>query len=113
MRPAGFDLASAWRLIAEEVDQRRTPLRVHALVRDDALDLCRWIFGTRARFGATVDDGRIEVELRGHGARSLAGEVAAFGAALEVIDAPAVAEHLARIGTELTRLYGSGLYRSG
>ncbi|HEY1738283.1 MAG TPA: YafY family protein [Acidimicrobiia bacterium] len=106
VRPDGFDLADAWRLIAEEVDQRRTPLRVRALVARDAQDLCRWIFGTRVQFGAAQPDGRIEVELRGHNVPALAGEIASFGGAVEVLDAPEVAAHLARIGAELTERYG-------
>ncbi len=31
VRPAGFDLAEAWKLITDEVDQRRAPLRANAL----------------------------------------------------------------------------------
>ncbi|MFD0891596.1 helix-turn-helix transcriptional regulator, partial [Streptosporangium algeriense] len=30
-RPEGFDLAESWREIADEVDRRRTPLKVQAV----------------------------------------------------------------------------------
>ena len=50
-------------------------------------------------------NGRVEIELRGHHVESLAGEVAGFGAALEVLDPPELRERLARVGAELTATY--------
>ncbi|HEY3700825.1 MAG TPA: WYL domain-containing protein, partial [Acidimicrobiales bacterium] len=43
VRPAGFELAQAWQLITDEIDQRRTPVRARALARPDVVQLCRWI----------------------------------------------------------------------
>jgi predicted DNA-binding transcriptional regulator YafY len=106
VRPEGFELAEAWRLIADEVDRRRTPLLARALVRPDAVWLCRSIFGNRVRIGSTGDDGRVDVELRGHSPRSLAAEAAGMGSLLEVLDPPEVRDCLATIGRELSALYG-------
>jgi len=107
VRPPGFDLAEAWRLILDEVERRRAPVRASALVRPDALWWCRTVFGTRIRIGPTVADGRVEVEVRGYTARALAAEVAGLGANVEVLEPTEVREHLAGIAAELAALYAS------
>ncbi len=113
VRPAGFVLAEAWKLIAEEVDQRRTPATARAMVRPDALGWCRWTFGNRLRIGPSQPDGRVEVEVRGHSLRSLATELAGFGEHLEVLDPPDLRHHLAAIGAQLTATYGGAASASG
>jgi predicted DNA-binding transcriptional regulator YafY len=105
VRPEGFELAEAWRLIADEVDRRRTPVLAAALVQPDMVWLCRSVFGNRVRIGPTGADGRVEVELRGHSPRSLAAEAAGMGAMLDVVGPPEVRQHLAAIGAELVDLY--------
>jgi predicted DNA-binding transcriptional regulator YafY len=107
VRPPGFDLAEAWRLIADEVDRRRAPMQASALVQPHAVWWCRSVFGRRVRIGPTGPDGRVEVELRGHNARALAAEVAGLGGAVEVLDPPEVRAQLAVLAGELARLYGS------
>ncbi|MDQ6726740.1 MAG: WYL domain-containing protein, partial [Actinomycetota bacterium] len=105
VRPDGFDLAEAWRLIADEVDRRRTPLLANALVAADSVWLCRYLLGNRLRIGPALADGRVEVQLRGHSARSLAGEIAGIGAAIEILDPPEVRDELAALGSALVALY--------
>jgi predicted DNA-binding transcriptional regulator YafY len=105
VRPEGFDLDEAWRLIADEVDQRRAPLRVRARATPGIVQLLRWVLGTRVSIGPAGPDGRIDVELRGQDARSIAGEIAGFGADLEVLEPPEVREDLARIARELAAFY--------
>jgi len=63
------------------------------------------ISDVRVRIGPAGPDGRVEVELRGHHVRSLGGEVAGLGAALEIVDPPELREHLARLGQELSAAY--------
>ena len=104
-RPAGFDLDEAWRLIADEVDQKRAPLRVRAKAAPGIVQLLRWVLGTRVRIGPTGADGLVEVELRGHHAPGIAGEIAGFGADLEVLEPQEVRAELARIGRELVDRY--------
>lgn len=106
VRPEGFDLAEAWRMIADEVDRRRTPVLAHALVRSESVWICRAVFGNRVRIGPPGADGRVEVELRGHSIRALAGEVGGLGALVEVVDPPELREALAAVGAELAALYG-------
>ena len=107
VRPEGFDLDAAWQLIADEVDRRRAPLRVRARVAPDVLQLLRWVLGTRIWTGPAGPDGRVDVELRGHSAAAIAGEIAGFGAGVEVIEPQEVRDHLARVGRELAALYAT------
>jgi predicted DNA-binding transcriptional regulator YafY len=105
VRPEGFDLAESWRLIASEVDERRTPLRARGLLAPDAVQLCSWMFGRRLRIGPPAADGRVEVELRGHSARAFAGEVAGLGSMMEILEPAEVRELLAGIAGELSAMY--------
>lgn len=106
VRPTGFVLAEAWKLIAEEVDLRRTPVTARATVTPEALGWCRWVFGNRVRIGPSQPDGRVEVEVRGHSVWSLAAEIAGFGASIEALDPPELRERLANLGADLTATYG-------
>jgi len=105
VKPEGFDLDEAWRLIADEVDQRRAPLRVRARAAPEIVQLLRWVLGTRVSIGPPETDGRVGVELRGHDVRAIAGEIAGFGADLEVLEPQEVRDQLAQIGRELTASY--------
>lgn len=109
VRPPGFELAQAWQLIKDEIDQRRTPVRARAWARPEVVPICRWRLGNRARIGPAGADGRVEMELRGHHIESLGAEIVGFGAAIEVIDPPELRRHLARIGVELTATYAGEL----
>lgn len=104
-RPDGFDLAQAWSLIADRVEEMRTPVVVQALVRDDMLRILTFRLGERVRIGAAAPDGRVEVEVRGHHARELAGELGGFGGAVEVLAPAELRAELARIGHELVARY--------
>ena len=105
VRPDGFVLEEAWQLITDEVEQRRTPYHARALVKPEAVPICRWVLGNRVSIGPTGPDGRVEVELRGHHLHSLAGEVASIGAGLEVIEPLELRERLAELAAELVALY--------
>ena len=106
VRPEGFDLAEAWRLIADEVEQRRTPVHARATVVPDMVWVLRTMVGNRVRIGPAGPDGRIEVDLRGHSERALAGEIAGLGAAVCVLEPESIRQELARIGAELVAGYG-------
>jgi predicted DNA-binding transcriptional regulator YafY len=106
VRPEGFDLAEAWRLIADEVDQRRTPLVARGTAAAARVAILRLAFGSRLRIGPPAGAERVEVELRGHTVESLAGEIAGFGVAVEIVEPAAVRDRLAHLGAELASLYG-------
>ena len=105
VRPADFDLAEAWRMITDEVEQRRTPVRARAFASPDCVRLCRWVLGSRVQIGPSAPDGRVPLEIRGHTVESLAGELAGLGHGVEVVEPPEVRAQLARIGAELAALY--------
>ncbi|MFZ2444413.1 MAG: WYL domain-containing protein, partial [Ilumatobacteraceae bacterium] len=106
-RPADFDLGEAWALIADQVEQLRAPVVVHAIVLPRLVTILAFVFGGRLTVGDTLADGRVEVEIRGHSLESLAGELGGFGAGVEVLSPVEVRRSLARVGCELTALYGS------
>lgn len=105
VRPEGFDLASAWKLIAERVDERWAA-SVRALADPSAVQPLRWIFGAKLRVGPAVADGRVEVEVGASNRRGLVGQLAGFGALVEVTEPAEVRAELGRIGAELAGLYG-------
>lgn len=106
VRPEGFDLADAWKLITESVDERwGMGLEARGAAIPEMVQILRMVFGTRVRIGPTRPDGRVDVEIGGPDVRALAGELAGFGAGLEVLEPPEIRDVLAQIGEELTALY--------
>jgi predicted DNA-binding transcriptional regulator YafY len=106
VRPDGFDLAQAWDAVTDAVDELRLPIRAHALVDADVVGVLRMMFGSRVRIGPAGDDGRVEVEVRGHHVPALAGELAGLGHRVEVLTPPEVRDRLREIGEELATAYG-------
>ena len=105
VRPEDFDLTEAWKLISDQVEEKRMPLRAHALADAYAVPWLRAQLGNSLRIGPTTDDGRVEVEVRGHHPRSLAASIAGFGKMLEVVDPPEVRAALADVAAELLDTY--------
>lgn len=105
VRPPGFVLAEAWKLIADEVSERRISLWATATVEPGSLWLLRSIFGNRLRIGSTDADGRVQLELGSNHARALVGEIGGLGSMLRVEGPPEVLEMLALVGAELTAMY--------
>jgi len=107
VRPDGFDLAEAWRMITSEVDERRASTWARGLARPEVVPLMRMLFGSLVRIGPTVADGRVEVEVGGSNVDALAGQLAGLGHRVELSEPPEVIDRLAAIAAELTSLYGS------
>jgi predicted DNA-binding transcriptional regulator YafY len=105
VRPDGFELVDAWKMITTEVEHVRLPVVVRALVEQRAMAWARYAFGTRIRIGHAVADGRVEVEIRSHSEQSIAGELAGSGRQIEVLEPDGVRLRLAEIATELAALY--------
>jgi len=104
-RPEGFDLSQAWSSVVESVDAKRAPYEATAHVDAGAVEWLRAAWGTRAHPGRTLDDGRVEVRLRGYSARQVATEVAGFGSAVEIVAPREVRALLAGLGADLTNQY--------
>jgi predicted DNA-binding transcriptional regulator YafY len=112
-RPADFDLAAEWAAVRERVDDLRTPVRATATVQRDLLGYLQAVVGTRVAVGAEQGPGQVHVELRGHSARSLAAELAGFGAGLVVHEPVPLQAELAQIGAELVATYEAPAPGSG
>ncbi|HVT78556.1 MAG TPA: WYL domain-containing protein [Acidimicrobiales bacterium] len=106
VRPDGFELADAWQLITNRLEDMRTPIVVTASLDPGTLDVARYMFGTRLRIGPPATDGRVHVEIRGHHVSSLAGELAGLGGGIEVHTPPDVRAALAEKARQLLALYG-------
>ena len=106
VRPPGFVLTEAWKLIADEVDQKRITMWARGTIDRSMLWLLREMMGPRLRIGAADDAGRIEVEIGSNHARALAGEIGGLGKLMHVTGPPEIVVELARIGEELIEMYG-------
>jgi len=109
VRPDGFELGEAWRLIREEVDQLRSPIQVRLAAVPGIIGILRMVFDTKVRVGGARPDGRIDVEIAGAHIDALAGQIGGFGAAVEVLEPAALRDELARIGVELAELYAEAV----
>lgn len=107
IRPDGFDLAGAWEDVLQRVDDIRFTVTAQATVHPDYVGALNFALGNRAVVGDAGPDG-VSVALRGHSIRSLAAEIAGFGAALAVHDPPELKQSLAEVGRELVQMYGTG-----
>ncbi len=106
-RPADFDLDREWQRISAFVDDQRS--RVRATLRLPR----RYLWVLRDHFGSYLDhvdeleDGRIEVSVAAHTARSIAEQLAGWGTTVEVLQPESVRRELAIIGAELIAAYGA------
>lgn len=107
-RPEDFDLEEAWAAVGEHVRSRWHAAEVRALVRPEAIALAQRVIGTRLRTGTPAADGRVEVEVVGPSERGVVGELAGFGAMVEVVDPPSARATMREIAAELSSLYGGG-----
>ena len=105
VRPEGFELADAWQMITTEIEHVRMPIVVRALVHQHAMSRVRYSLGTRLRIGMAIDDGRVEVEIRGPSEHSVAADLAGFGRMVEVLGPSGVRQRLAEVAGELANLY--------
>ena len=106
VRPDGFDLEAAWKMITETVDASwGSAIEARGAATPETVQILRMVFGTRVRIGPTRPDGRVDVEIGGSHARQIAGELAGFGAGLEVLEPAEVRDLLVEIAQELTATY--------
>jgi predicted DNA-binding transcriptional regulator YafY len=104
VRPDGFELASAWQLIAKRIDDMWSA-SARALADPEILGPLRWVFGAKLRVGPAAPDGRVEVEIGLPNQRELVVKVAGFGASIEVLEPVELRDALGKVGAELVKLY--------
>jgi predicted DNA-binding transcriptional regulator YafY len=119
VRPEGFVLQEAWKLVTDQVNEKRLPMTARCLVAPNRIPILRARLGTRLRIGGPVGsstltpaavsseagDQRIEIEVRGFNEIALAGDLAGFGILLEVLEPPVLRERLAQVAQELLGMY--------
>jgi predicted DNA-binding transcriptional regulator YafY len=106
VRPDGFELAEAWQLIADQVEERRSPEAATLRIVPHGVPWLREIAGRRLRLGGTEPDGRVAAELRGFSLRSIAAQLAGLGGYVEVTGPPELRAMLADLGHDLVATYG-------
>jgi predicted DNA-binding transcriptional regulator YafY len=102
VRPADFDLHSAWQEIVATVDDRRGLTHVAALAEPSMVQWLRVRFGTRLTVGDANEDGRVNVDIgfpqtHDDPARELSG----FAGELEVLAPLDLRARMAEIGRAL------------
>lgn len=127
VRPEGFDLATAWRSLAAQMEERMAAAMVRAVADADAEPLLRRLFGGRLRVdppeaepAAKTDTSasaeadapdnrasiRIRIEVDGPSPEVVAAQLAGLGARVEVLHPPEARAALAGIAAALTAVYG-------
>jgi predicted DNA-binding transcriptional regulator YafY len=105
-RPADFDLQRAWEDIVATIDERRGLRHVTALADPEIVRWLRMHFGTRLTVGATVRDGRTNVDIGfAETHDDPARELASFAGGLEVLTPSEVRSRMAEIGERLVALH--------
>lgn len=107
-RPPDFDLATVWEGVVTTMVERRSSMRVSALVEAPVVGWLRVHFGIgRLTVGDPLDDGRIPVDIGFPESYHPATELAGYGDVLEVVGPPEVRRQLGAIGARLVERYAS------
>ncbi len=101
--PEGLDLGRVWDEVVAEVERRRSPVGATVVVDPGLVWVLRRQFG---RHCTVVDREEARVRVAAHTPRSVAEQLAGWGALLEVVEPEVVRAELARIGGELVARYG-------
>ncbi|MFI9123329.1 helix-turn-helix transcriptional regulator [Streptomyces bikiniensis] len=106
VRPEGFDLPTAWRALAARMEDRMVAATVRGRAAPGAEGVLEGLFDGRIRYGERAPDGWAPFEADGPSPEAAAARLAGLGARVELLDPPEARTALARIGAELTALYG-------
>ncbi|MET9934019.1 MULTISPECIES: WYL domain-containing protein [unclassified Streptomyces] len=106
VRPEGFDLPAAWRALAARMEDRMVAATVRGRAAPGAEPVLEGLLGGRVRYGERGPDGWTPFEADGPSPEVVAARLAGLGARVELLGPPEARTALARIGAELTSLYG-------
>jgi predicted DNA-binding transcriptional regulator YafY len=106
VRPEDFDLATEWRRVVGYVERQRSLVSATVVVDHRHLPVLRSHFGRYLAVVGDHDGERAVATVAAHTARSVAEQLAGWGAVIEVLEPEAVRAELARIGAELGAAYG-------
>ncbi|MFE5909715.1 helix-turn-helix transcriptional regulator [Streptomyces wedmorensis] len=107
VRPEDFDLATAWRTLAARMEDRLAAVTVRGRAAPGTERVLEGLLGGRVRYGERTTDGWTAIEADGPSPEVVAARLAGLGARVELHDPPEARAALARIGAELTALYGT------
>ncbi|WP_280425884.1 helix-turn-helix transcriptional regulator [Nocardia carnea] len=105
-RPDDFALDRAWKEVVGEVERKRSRTWATVVVETRHVPILRDHFGRHCHTEAELDDGRSRVRIAAPTPRDIARNLAGWGSLVEVLAPPPVQAELARIGSELSGLYG-------
>lgn len=105
-RPDGFDLPTVWRELAARMEERLQAATVRVRASPDAVGILHRLFGSRLRSVRQLPDAWPELEIDGPSPSVVASQLAGLGGRVEILGPPEARAHLARVGAELTALYG-------
>jgi predicted DNA-binding transcriptional regulator YafY len=105
-RPDDFTLASAWKQVVGEVEDRRSQTWATVLIEERFVAILRDHFGRHCHADSQLSDGRARVRIAAPTPLDIARNLAGWGAMIEVIEPPSVQAALACIGAELVGQYG-------
>lgn len=88
------------------MERKRSRTWATLLIAERFVWVLRDHFGRHCETEQVLDDGRARVRVGAPQPRDIARTLAGWGAAVQVLDPPAVRAELARIGAELTGRYG-------
>ncbi|MEV0701151.1 WYL domain-containing protein [Saccharopolyspora sp. NPDC050389] len=106
-RPDDFSLSAEWARVVEEVEQRRSLVSAVVLIDARFFPVLRTHFGRHCQVIGQDDDRRVRARVAAHLPRSIAEQLAGWGAMIEVVEPESVRAELARIGLELAERYAS------
>jgi predicted DNA-binding transcriptional regulator YafY len=106
LRPPGFDLTAAWKMISDAVDEKRTTIWARGTASPEILFYLRMRMGNRVRIGPADAAGWVEVEVGSSNSGALAAEIAGFGSGLRLTGPDELLADLASIGRALVDQYG-------
>ncbi|MFE5943816.1 helix-turn-helix transcriptional regulator [Streptomyces sp. NPDC056480] len=106
VRPEGFDLPTAWRTLAARMEDRMVAATVRGRAAPGTEPVLESLLGGRIRYGERGADGWAPFEADGPSPEVVAARLAGLGGRVELLDPPEARTALARVGAELTLLYG-------
>lgn len=106
VRPEDFDLPTAWRTLAARMEDRMVAATVRGRAAPGTESVLEGLVEGRIRYGERAPDGWTTIEIDGPSPEVVAARLAGLGARVELLDPPEARAALARIGAELTALYG-------
>ncbi|GAA4432263.1 WYL domain-containing protein [Georgenia halophila] len=105
--PADLDLDAEWQRVVDHSERHRSLVTATVTVDPRHVWILRDNFGRHLHELGPADDGaHVVVRVAAHTPRSVAEQLAGWGAAIEVLEPDSVRTELARIGAELTARYG-------